>query len=608
MTAPHPAASQPAHTEEQNHPMDVDTRTFRLWAPNAQTSVSLELGESTIPMERDRDGWWMVRTQAAIGDRYGYRLDDGPEMPDPQARRLPDGPHGRAAVCDPTMFTWTDADWEGVKLEGSVIYEIHVGTFSPERTFDGAIAKLDHLAELGIDIVEVMPIASFPGQHGWGYDGVAPYSVHEPYGGPEAFARFVDACHFRGLAVALDVVYNHLGPDGNYLGAYGPYFTDRHDTPWGLAVNLDGPCSDTVRQYIIGNAVMWLRDYHVDALRLDAVHELHDERAIHLLEELSTEVDDLQEELGRPLWLIAESDRNDERTVIPRSRGGLGLDAQWADDVHHGLHAALTGEDQGYYSDFATPSALPTLLTTPFLHAGTWSSFRGRTHGRPVDPHNTPGSAFVASLQTHDQVGNRRQGERLSAMLDYRRLACGAALLLTSPYTPMLFMGEEWAASTPWQYFTDHVDSALAEAVRQGRHDEFASHGWLAESVPDPQSVATVENSTLNWRERDHGNHERMLAWYKALLALRMARPDLRSADLAAVTVHTSDADGAYVIDRGKHRVGVNLTDHPVDLDVGVEAHNVVLLALDTITIVDDAGIVHLASNSVVVVGPSVTG
>ncbi len=588
--------------------MSAETRTFRLWAPNAQSSVHLELEDRSLAMQLDADGWWSVRTQAAIGDRYAYRLDDGPELPDPQARRLPDGPHGRAAVYDPTTFAWRDTTWEGVELDGSVIYEMHIGTFSPERTFDGAIAKLDHLVELGIDIVEVMPIAAFPGQHGWGYDGVAPYAVHEPYGGPEGFARFVDACHSRGLAVALDVVYNHLGPDGNYLGAFGPYFTDRHETPWGLAVNLDGRCSDTVRDYIIGNALMWLRDYHVDALRLDAVHELHDERAINILEELATEVDDLQEELGRSLWLIAESDRNDERTVTPRSRGGLGLDAQWADDVHHGLHAALTGESQGYYGDFAVPAALPTLLTTPFLHAGTWSSFRGRTHGRPVDRARTPGSAFVVSLQTHDQVGNRREGDRLSSMLNYRRLACGAALLLTSPYTPMLFMGEEWAASTPWQYFTDHVDEALAEAVRQGRRDEFGSHGWASDHVPDPQCITTLENSTLDWDERHQGSHERMLAWYKALLALRRARPDLRATDLSAVVVHTHDPAGAYVIDRGRHRVGVNLTEHPVDLDLGAGQHDVVLLALDTTTAVDEAGIVHLAPDSVVVVGPSVTG
>lgn len=582
-------------------------REFTLWAPHAKERVVLELDGTRHAMESLPGGWWTLRIPAGNGARYGYRLDGGPVLPDPAARRLPDGPHGLAQVVDLDESAWTDDEWAGVELQGSTIYELHVGTFTPEGTLDAAIGRLDHLVELGVDIVELMPVTSFPGVHGWGYDGVAPFSVHEPYGGPLALQRFVDAAHGRGLAVALDVVHNHLGPDGNYLLSYGPYFTDRHHTPWGAAVNLDGPQSDDVRAYLVDNVISWLRDYHLDALRLDAVHELHDDSAVHILEEFTTAVGDLAEENGRRMYLIAESDRNDPRTVTPRDRGGLGLDAQWADDVHHGLHVALTGETQGYYADFVAPHALETVLTSPFFHAGTYSTFRGRTHGRPVDPDLVDGSAFVASLQTHDQVGNRRAGDRLAATVPYRRLAVGAALLLTSPYTPMLFMGEEWAASTPWQYFTDHTDVDLAEAVRDGRREEFATHGWTADDVPDPQDVATVNASVLDWDEIGEGEHERMFGWYRALLALRRSRPDLRSGDLADVRVDPGPVDGAFVVVRGAHRVAVNLSSREVDLDLDLPdgGHgSVVLLALDVTTTIDGQRI-HLAGDSVVVVGPA---
>nr|WP_284304616.1 malto-oligosyltrehalose trehalohydrolase [Mobilicoccus caccae] len=582
-----------------------DVREFTVWAPFAQERVEIELDDVRHDMEPLPDGWWTVRLPAPEGARYGYSLDGGPVLPDPAARRLPDGPHGRAAVVDLDTFEWTAGDWSGVDLRGSTIYELHVGTFTPGRTLDSAIEKLDHLVELGVDTVELMPVASFPGIHGWGYDGVAPFSVHEPYGGPAALQRFVDAAHRRGLAVALDVVHNHLGPDGNYLLAYGPYFTDRHHTPWGSAINLDGEHSDVVRAYLVDNVMSWVRDYRLDALRLDAVHELHDERALHILEEFSTAVDDFAEESGRTIHLIAESDRNDPRTVTARERGGLGLHAQWADDVHHGLHVALTGESQGYYGDFAAPHALETVLTSPFFHVDTYSTFRGRTHGRPVDPELVDGSAFVASLQTHDQVGNRRSGDRLAATVPFRRLAVGAALLLTSPYTPMLFMGEEWAASTPWQYFTDHTDPDLAEAVRSGRRREFATHGWTEDDVPDPQAVSTVEASTLAWDEVDEGEHERMLGWYRALLALRRARPDLSSGDLTAVGVEPGPVDGSLIVVRGKHRVAVNLSGENVDIDMtGAGGNAVVLLALDATTTMAD-GMLHLVPNSVVIVGPA---
>ena len=585
-----------------------DLRTFSLWAPFAQT-LDLHLDGAELPMERGERGWWSVAAPARVGSRYGFAVDGGAVVPDPRARRLPDGPHGLAEVVDLGAATGHDGAWGGVEMPGSVIYELHIGTFTPDGTFEAAIAHLDQLVELGIDVVELMPVNAFPGRHGWGYDGAGLWAVHEPYGGPAGLQAFVDAAHERELGVLLDVVYNHLGPDGNYLGMFGPYFTDRHHTPWGSALNLDGPDSDPVRDFVVENALHWLRDFHLDGLRLDAVHELHDERALPILEELAMAVDELEESTGRSMVLIAESDRNDIRTVTARERGGLGLDGQWADDVHHALHVALTGETQGYYSDFAVDGVLERLLTTPFLHAGSYSSFRGRSHGRPVDPSLVDGSAFVVSLQTHDQVGNRREGDRLSATVDRRLLSCGVALLLTSPFTPMLFMGEEWSASTPWQYFTDHLDADLAEAIRQGRRAEFATHGWEPESVPDPQDVGTRDRSVLRWEERTHGEHERMLAWYRALLALRRARPDLRDGDLSRVQVQAGPRPRTFVVVRGRHRVAVNLTDSEVELDLGVDdgPGAVVLLALDP-TAALSAGRIRLAPHGVAVVGPATPG
>ncbi|MBB2892845.1 malto-oligosyltrehalose trehalohydrolase [Flexivirga oryzae] len=530
-------------------------KQFRVWAPNARDSVELALGDARLPMRREGD-WWCLEADALPGNRYAFVLDGGDERPDPRSLSQPEGPHARSAVVDLGAHEWTDGDWTGVPLHGGVVYELHVGTFTADGTFDSAVERLDHLAALGVSLIEVMPVASFPGSRGWGYDGVAPYAVHEVYGGAAACQRFVDACHARGIGVLLDVVYNHLGPSGNYLPEFGPYFTDHYSTPWGTAVNLDDRGSDEVRGYFIDNALMWLRDFHFDGLRLDAVHELHDGRAEHLLEELARRVDALSGELGRSLTLIAESDRNDPRTVAPRddSGAGLGLTGQWSDDVHHALHVALTGETQGYYADFADPDALAKVLRTPFFHDGTWSSFRGRHHGRPVDLDRTPAWRFVASLQTHDQVGNRATGDRLAQLVSPGRLAAGAALLLTAPYTPMLFMGEEWGASTPWQYFTDHQEADLARAVSEGRRREFSSHGWDSD-VPDPQAVSTYTDSKLNWAELQDAEHARLLDWYAALIRLRRAVPDFTAAD--APRVYRNGA--AIRVHRGNHVVVANL-------------------------------------------------
>ena len=427
---------------------------------------------------------------AGAGSRYGFSIDGGPVRPDPRSPSQPDGVDGLSAVVDHRAFAWSDATWRGVALPGSVLYELHVGTFSAEGTFDGVIAHLDHLVELGVDAIELLPVCEFSGNRGWGYDGVDLFAPHHAYGGPEGLKRLVDACHRAGLGVVLDVVYNHLGPAGNYLAEFGPYFTDRHQTGWGDAVNMDGPGSDEVRRFVVDNALMWLRDYHGDGLRLDAVHAIVDTSARHILEQLAVEVDALAAHVRKPLFLIAESDRNDPALVRARAAGGLGLAAAWADEWHHGLHTVLTGEHDGYYEDFGTGAVLAKALRQAWVHDGTYSPHRGRAHGRPVT--GLTGDRFVIATQTHDQVGNRATGERLAALTTEGRVKVAAALLLTAPFVPMLFMGEEWAASTPFQYFTDHQDPALGQAVTEGRRHEFAAFGWDPDGVPDPQADRDV--------------------------------------------------------------------------------------------------------------------
>ncbi|TWP38938.1 malto-oligosyltrehalose trehalohydrolase [Leekyejoonella antrihumi] len=571
---------------------------FRVWAPRAE-SVSLEVGSDSHDMRSASQGWWVAPVHAAAGDRYAYRLDGGDERPDPRSLSQPDGPHDRSAVVDLAAHHWTDGSWAGAPLQDAVIYELHLGTFTPDGTCDAAIERLDHLFQLGITMVELMPVAAFPGDRGWGYDGVNPYAVHAAYGGAAALQRLVDACHRKGIGVCLDVVYNHLGPSGNYLSEFGPYFTDRYSTPWGWAVNLDGPHSDEVRAYLIDNARMWFRDFHLDALRLDAVHALFDDRATTILEELAVETDRLSDELGRPLALIAESDRNDPATVTrraPSGHGGLGLHAQWADDVHHSLHVLLTGESQGYYADFAAGPSIVKTLSTPFFHDGTWSSFRQRHHGRAINPATTRGWRFVASLQTHDQVGNRASGDRLSQLVSPGRLACGAAILLTSPYVPMLFMGEEWGASTPWQYFTDHQDPELARAVSQGRRDEFATHGW-GDDVPDPQAPSTLAQSQLRWDEVEIGTHRELLAWYRTLIHLRHNVSDLREGTLGGAPADL--CNGRLTVRRGRWTVVANLSN---------ESFSQALAAGDAVhagwSTYEGASVVTLPPDSVMVVGP----
>jgi maltooligosyltrehalose trehalohydrolase len=531
--------------------------TFEVWAPKPDT-VELEVDGQRHPMRADESGWWRVDVPGIeAGSDYAFVLDGGLPRPDPRSAWQPQGVHGPSRLVDHGAFAWTDQQWRGVPLAGNVLYELHVGTFTEEGTFDAAVGRLDHLADLGVSAVELLPCSAFAGRWGWGYDGVAWYAVHDPYGGPDGLKRFVDACHARGIGVVMDAVYNHLGPAGNYLPEFGPYLTEAHTTPWGPAVNLDMAGSDEVRRYIIDNARMWLHDYHIDGLRLDAVHALVDGRATPLLEELAVEVQALGARLRKPLWLVAESDLNDPRVVTSRAAGGLGLDGQWADDVHHALHATLTGERAGYYGDFGSLPTLAKALTGVFVHDGTWSSFRGRTHGRPVPP-TLDGHPFVVYLQNHDQVGNRATGDRIASSLSDGMLQIGAALVLTSPYTPMLWMGEEWGARTPWLFFSDH-EGELGEAVRQGRRAEFASHGWDTSAVPDPQSPDTFQKSKLDWSEAADERGCRLRDWNRDLIALRRTLPDLADGHRHRVQV-TYDEDARWlVVRRGRTAVACNL-------------------------------------------------
>ncbi|MFG1751734.1 malto-oligosyltrehalose trehalohydrolase [Streptosporangium sandarakinum] len=530
---------------------------FRVWAPTRER-VELVLGERRLPMRRSGDGWWeRAVEEAGPGTDYAYSLDGGPPRPDPRSPYQPYGPHGPSRLVDHAAFGWTDDRWRGTPLPGAVLYELHVGTFSPAGTFDGAIEYLPHLAELGVDAVELMPVAEFSGGRGWGYDGVSLFAPHHAYGGPDGLKRLVDACHAHGLGVVMDVVYNHLGPSGNYLPEFGPYFTGRHSTNWGDAVNFDGPGSDEVRAFVVDNALMWLRDYHVDGLRLDAVHAIADDSAVHVLERLAEEVEALAAHVRRPLFLIAESDLNDPRFVRGREAGGYGLDAAWADEWHHALHAVLTGERSGYYSDFGPLSLLAKGLRQAWVYDGTWSPHRGRAHGR--SPAGLSGHRFVVCAQNHDQVGNRARGERGSALMSEGRLRIAAALLFTAPFVPMLFQGEEWGATTPFQYFTDHEDPELGRAVSEGRRREFAAFGWEPDQVPDPQDPATFERSRLDWSERDKEVQGRLLDWHRELIALRRRVPALTDGRLDRVRADCDEDTGLLVVERGPVLVAVNL-------------------------------------------------
>jgi maltooligosyltrehalose trehalohydrolase len=530
---------------------------FSVWAPRPGR-VDLALGARRLPMRPAGGGWWRLAVpDAGPGTNYAFSLDGGPPRPDPRSAFQPAGIDGPSRLVDHAAFGWTDGGWPGARWPESVLYECHTGTFSPAGTFDGAIGQLDHLVSLGVDAIELMPVAEFPGSRGWGYDGVGLFAPHHAYGGPDGLRRLVDAAHARGIGVLMDVVYNHLGPAGNYLPEFGPYFSDRHRTNWGPAVNFDGPDRAEVRRFIIDNALMWLRDYHCDGLRIDAVHAITDDSATHILADIAAGADELSGRLGRRLLVIAESDLNQTRFVRSRGDGGYGMDACWADEWHHALHAALTGETGGYYRDFGPLPVLAKALCQAWVHDGTYSPYRQRVLGEPVT--GLDGSKFVVCGQNHDQVGNRAAGERLGALTSPGRLRIAAALLLTSPFVPLLFQGEEWGASAPFQYFTGHTDAGLGRAVSAGRRQEFAAFGWDPADVPDPQDPATFERSKLDWAEPAAGPQAELLGWYRELIALRRRVPALRGHDLDRVAAQCDPQAGWIVLSRGPVTVAVNL-------------------------------------------------
>jgi maltooligosyltrehalose trehalohydrolase len=497
-----------------------DNCDFRVWAPAAKT-VTLRLinnqGTHDWPMQFAGDGYFELQAFARAGDKYFYMVDGNKPVPDPVSRLLPEGVHGPTEIVDAEKFAWTDNAWRGLALRDYVIYELHIGAFTPEGTFDAAIAKLPYLKALGITVIEIMPVAAFPGTHNWGYDGVSPYAVQSSYGGPDALKRLVNAAHELGLGVILDVVYNHLGNEGNYLRFFGPYFTSKHQTPWGEAINYDQPGCEGVRRYFVENALYWIGEYHMDGLRLDAVQTIKDDSPKHILAEIAEEIAALAAELGREVYVIAETDENDEKMTRPLVSGGMGMNAQWSDDFHHAIHAFFTGERNGYYQDFGQPEQIASALQDGFVFQGEPFKFWGRARG--TSSANMPAAAHVICTQNHDQIGNRACGERLTALIPRGARMLAAALLLLSPETPLLFMGQEYDEPNPFQFFTDYGDPALQRAVREGRQQEFKDFDFSGDSVPDPQAPATFTNSKLNWQLTE--GECLMLDWYKYLLALR---------------------------------------------------------------------------------------
>jgi len=546
---------------------------FLLWAPNAR-SVSLHLlhsGELLTMAPLSRGYFRRTVENLEPGTRYFFQLDGARELPDPASRFQPEGVHGPSEVVDLNQFQWTDQNWQGRTLERSIFYEIHVGTYTAQGTFDALIPHIPELVELGITTVELMPVAQFPGSRNWGYDGVYPFAPQNSYGGPEPLQRFVNAAHEQGLSVALDVVYNHLGPEGNYLNAYGPYFTDRYRTPWGQALNFDGAGSDEVRRFFIENALYWLENYHFDALRLDAVHGIFDFSARHFLTEIKSAVGALSKRLGRMIHCIAESDLNDSRLLLNHEQGGYDLDAQWSDDFHHSVHRLLTGEDRGYYADFGGIGPLAATLRDGWYYKGQYSHYRQRRHGN--SPRGIAASQVVVCNQNHDQVGNRAAGERLSSLVNFEALKLAAGITLLSPFVPLLFMGEEYGETAPFQYFTSHGDPELVEAVRRGRREEFAAFGWEAEkAVPDPQDESTFLRSKPDHSRKSEEPHRTLLRLYQNLIRTRreydLGDPAPRSVreigDSALLVLRQAERSQQLMIfNFGKSPMALNLPDVP---------------------------------------------
>ena len=513
---------------------------FRVWAPRVRAmSVRIEGSRHREhAMDREGEDFHAVVKNARSGEYYSYVLDDKADRSDPVSRSQPEGVHGPSQIVDPNGFAWSDSDWRGIPLRDYIIYELHVGTFTPEGTFEATIARLPYLKELGITAVELMPVGEFPGNRNWGYDGVDIYAPQSTYGGPLGLKKLVNACHETGLAVALDVVYNHFGPEGNYLGEFGPYFTDHYKSPWGDAINFDGPGADGVRRLIIDNALYWLTEYHIDALRLDAIHAIYDFSARHVLEELDDRFHEQSAALGRQAFTIAESDLNDVRVIAPREAGGYGLDAQWLDDFHHAVFGVLTGNRRGFLRDFGHIADICKALRDGYVIDGVWSAYRQRRFGNSSK--DRPGEHFVAFLENHDQVANTSEGLRLAARVSFEEQKLAAAILLCAPYVPLLFMGQEFSDPAPFLYFTSHTDPELARAVSEGRKKEYGDFATAGEGVyEDPQSQRAFGKSKLSWTAIDAAPHSAMLRLYRDLIALRKNQPALSNCrrDLTCVAV-----------------------------------------------------------------------
>lgn len=533
------------------------TCKFVVWAPMLR-SMAVNIvypTERIISMKQEKRGYWRALADDVYpGTLYFYNLDCNRNRPDPASMFQPEGVHGHSQIIDHNSFMWEDKDWRGIPLSEMIMYELHVGTFTPEGTFDATVSRLDDLKDLGINAIEIMPVAQFPGQRNWGYDGAYPFAVQNSYGGPNGLKMLVNACHKKGLAVILDVVYNHLGPEGNYLGNFGPYFTDKYRTPWGQAINFDDEYSNEVRNYFIENTLHWFSNYHIDALRLDAIHGITNMSAKPFLMELAERVRDFSENEGRKFYLIAESDLNDSRVIRSRESGGYGLDAQWNDDFHHCIHTILTGEKEGYYKDFGKIGHIVKSLKEGFVYSSEYSEYRKRNHGNSAK--DMPAEQFIVFSQNHDQTGNRMFGERLSSLVSFESLKLAAGITLLSPYIPLLFMGEEYGEDSPFLYFVDHSDPDLIEVVRNGRKKEFKAFAWKGE-LPDPQAIDTFFKSKINWSKRLDGSHNILLVFYKELIHLRKKTPSLSYPDRDSIEVNGSDDDKTLFI--GRKKAGSNV-------------------------------------------------
>lgn len=525
---------------------------FVVWAPFLEkVEIKILLPQEKIyPMEKVSKGYWGTTVEnISFPTLYIYRLDGGRERPDPASHFQPDGVHNASQVIDHSAFKWDDSGWRSIALSEMIMYELHVGAFTPEGTFDTIINRLSELKDLGLNALEIMPVAQFPGERNWGYDGVYPFAVQNSYGGPEGLKRLVNACHIDGMAVILDVVYNHLGPEGNYFRDYGPYFTDKYRTPWGMAINFDDAYSNEVRNFFIENALHWFKNYHIDALRLDAIHGISDLSAKPFLQELAERVEEFSSLMGRRFYLIAESDLNDSRVIRPRETGGYGINAQWCDDFHHCIHTLLTGEIDGYYIDFGSIRHLEKSAREGYVYSGDYSEYRKRNHGKTSK--DRPADQFVVFSQNHDQVGNRMLGERLTNLVSFESLKLAAGIVLLSPYIPLLFMGEEYGEEAPFVYFISHSDPNLIEAVRKGRKEEFKAFQWKGEPL-DPQDKETFQRSKINWDKRKSGNHKVLLDFYKHLITLRKETPALSNLDKDSLNVDGSEESKILCIRRWK--------------------------------------------------------